>query len=359
MRYSAVDAFCGAGGLSLGLQNAGFQVLYGFDYESTCIKTLKLNPEHFPHLVEQQDIRKIDGGQLLSRLGLKQGELDVLAGGPPCQGFSVQRTVGDDEDDRNMLVHHYGNLIEDVLPKFFLMENVAGIGGKRGRKILSDFVSRMEAAGYNVRSKILDAQFFGVPQRRRRLFVVGELLGANRLPTFHWPIESESCAPSVRDVIGHLPPTPEDFSDHPEFPGHRADRISEKNRERLLALKGGQGRVDLPQELVADCHQNSADKIGHRNVYGRMNWDDIAPTITARFDSFTRGQFGHPDQTRTISIYEGSLLQTFPPKFRFAGTKVEMARQIGNAVPPRLAQVLGEAILKSLKLQQCELELVG
>jgi DNA (cytosine-5)-methyltransferase 1 len=116
-----------------------------------------------------------------------------------------------------------------------------------------------------------------------------------------------------------------------------------------MAITAGQGRVDLPDHLLAECHRVSANTIGHRNVYGRMAWDEVAPTITARFDSFTRGQFGHPDQVRSISLYEGSLLQTFPVDFKFIGTKVQVASQIGNAVPPALGLALGKSIHSFLK----------
>ena len=116
-----------------------------------------------------------------------------------------------------------------------------------------------------------------------------------------------------------------------------------------MAIKEGQARDDLPKHLLADCHKLSSDAIGHRNVYGRMAWDKVAPTITARFDSFTRGKFGHPTQLRSISLLEGALLQTFPRNFKFAGTKVEIARQIGNAIPPNFAAAIGRALAKAIK----------
>jgi DNA (cytosine-5)-methyltransferase 1 len=355
MQFTAVDAFSGAGGLCLGLQQAGFDILYSFDFDKICVETHRLNSKYFSHRVDNADIKAIDPKRLLDELGLVQGELDLLAGGPPCQGFSMQRTVGGDEDDRNLLVHHYGDLIKEILPKFFLMENVAGLGGKRGRVILEEFVLRMERLGYRVEHQILDAQEYGVPQRRKRMIVVGEFAVGKTIGAFKWPEKEEVPPRTVRETIGHLPPTPPNFSDHPEFPGHRADRLSEKNRSRLMALSAGQDRTNLPDHLLADCHRRSAEKIGHRNVYGRMEWNTVAPTITARFDSFTRGKFGHPEQIRTISLYEGSLLQTFPKNFSFAGTKVEVARQIGNAVPPVFAEALAQSIVNALSNGKKEL----
>ena len=197
-------------------------------------------------------------------------------------------------------------------------------------------------------TKTLDAQFFGVPQRRRRVFIVGEKRKNGENPKFQFP---DSCVSStqkitVKSVIGHLPPPPENGKDHPAYPHHRKDRLSKINLDRLAALKSGEGMDHLPSHLVAKCHKIGSSVIGHRNVYGRMSWDNVAPTITARFDSFTRGQFGHPEQPRSITLREGALLQTFPEDFLFSGTKVEVASQIGNAVPPRLAEILGKQLIR-------------
>jgi len=346
---TAIDAFCGAGGLSIGLSNAGFHILLGFDLDKKCIETLRSNTKIIRHIALQSDVKDMLGGVLLKNAGIGKGELDLLAGGPPCQGFSVQRTIGGDRDARNLLVDDYGDLIAEVQPRFFLMENVPGIGGKRGRGIIDSFKDRMSLIDYFCHEQILDAQDFGVPQRRRRFIVVGEKL-TGQGPFFQWPKKVRSNAiNSVRAAIGHLPPPPTDGGDHLDYFGHRSDRLSEKNKARLMALKGGQARDDLPEHLLADCHKVSSDVIGHRNVYGRMAWDEVAPTITARFDSFTRGKFGHPEQLRSISLFEGALLQTFPENYHFSGTKVDIARQIGNAVPPKFAMAIGKAISKAIK----------
>lgn len=348
---TAIDAFCGAGGLSIGLAKVGFDILLGFDLDKKCIETMTLNPKTIRHPVIQSDVRDMLGGKLLKHAKITKGELDLLAGGPPCQGFSVQRTVGGDHDDRNLLLDVYGDLIEEVEPRFFLMENVPGIGGKRGREIVERFKARMTEIGYFCHEKILDVQDYGVPQRRRRFIVVGEKKTGTE-PLFEWPKQVRAKATNtVRATISHLPAPPTDGSDHPDFFGHRSDQLSEVNKARLRALKEGQARDDLPKHLLADCHKVSSVVIGHRNVYGRMKWDEVAPTITARFDSFTRGKFGHPDQLRSISLLEGALLQTFPESYHFSGTKVDIARQIGNAVPPRFAAAIGRAIAKAINQQ--------
>jgi DNA (cytosine-5)-methyltransferase 1 len=341
MQYSCIDAFSGAGGLCLGLEEAGYNVLLSFDIDKKCIETINLNKKYFNHLAIQEDINNMLDGVLLEKVNMKRGELFLLAGGPPCQGFSIQR-IGDDSDDRNELVLKYGQLIDEVYPYFFVMENVAGLTGKRGKETLESLEKLVGEIGYNLHISLLDAQDFGIPQRRKRLFLVGERKDVGNKYTFPTPSYVRK---TVRDTIEYLPEPPENGKDHPNFPLHRRDKLSELNKKRLEALEPGQGRDFLPQELLADCHKIDSSVIGHRNVYGRMDWDDVAPTITARFDSFTRGKFGHPDQTRSISLREGALLQTFPKNFMFSGNKVDIARQIGNAVPPELGKIIGRSII--------------
>lgn len=343
MEFTCIDSFCGAGGLGLGLQRAGFKILFSFDIDQKCIDSIKKNTSYFSHEAEQADIADMLNGNLLKKCNLRRGELFLLAGGPPCQGFSVQRR-GEDNDSRNELVLKYGQLINELFPCYFVMENVSGIAGKRGKTILEELISYVEAIGYRVYIKLLDAQEYGVPQRRKRYILVGVRSDINK--KYEFPTTTDKRI-TVRDTIGFLPVPPEDGSEHPEYPLHRRDKLSKKNLERINAIGEGQGRDDLPQNLLADCHKIDSSIIGFRNVYGRMAWDEVAPTITARFDSFTRGKFGHPDQPRSISLREGALLQTFPLDFVFEGNKVDVARQIGNAVPPILGEKIGKSIIDS------------
>jgi DNA (cytosine-5)-methyltransferase 1 len=341
MLFSCVDTFSGAGGLSLGLSRAGYKILLSFDIDKLCIETLKNNPKYFSHNALCEDIANMLDGKMLKLTGCKRGELFLLAGGPPCQGFSVER-IGEDTVTRNELVLLYGRLIEEVYPMFFIMENVSGIQGKRGKQILNQLTDHMGKVGYNIHKQLVDASDFSVPQRRKRIIIVGERKDIGSGYTF-----PKSChvKKTVRETIEFLPPPPENGKPHSDFPLHRRDKLSDVNLRRIRALKQGQGRDFLPAELLADCHKVDSAVIGHRNVYGRMKWDDVAPTITARFDSFTRGLFGHPEQDRSISLCEGALIQTFPLDYVFAGNKVDIARQIGNAVPPNLAQIIGESII--------------
>lgn len=343
--YTCIDSFSGAGGLGLGLQRAGFDIRLSFDIDDICIKTIKENEKYFSHPAVAADISDMLNGRALELCKLKRGELFLLAGGPPCQGFSIQRR-GSDIDSRNQLVFKYALLVEELYPKYFVMENVTGIAGKRGKTILEQLLDELKSIGYEVHINLLDAQDYGVPQRRKRYIIVGERtdMGIH----FEYPKPTGEHR-TVKDVIGSLPEPPLDGSDYPGIPLHRRDKLSDINLKRIKALKQGQGRAFLPDELLADCHKIDSSIIGYRNVYGRMEWNDVAPTITARFDSFTRGKFGHPEQDRSISLREGALLQTFPTDFKFIGNKVDIARQIGNAVPPVLAEQIGRSIIESYK----------
>ena len=343
MEYTCIDSFCGAGGLGLGLTRAGFKILLSFDIEQKCINTINANKKYFDHPAITADIADMLNGKLLEKCNIKRGELFLLAGGPPCQGFSIQRR-GSDIDIRNELVLKYGQLVNELYPYFFVMENVTGLAGKRGKTILEQLIEDVGTIGYDVSVNLLDAQDFGVPQRRKRYVIVGRRKDIDA--TYILPPKT-AYRTTVRETIGFLPEPPLDGKDHPEFSLHRRDKLSEINLKRIQALQPGQGRDDLPEELLADCHKIDSSVIGYRNVYGRMEWDDVAPTITARFDSFTRGKFGHPDQPRSISLREGALLQTFPMDFIFTGNKVDIARQIGNAVPPVLAEQIGRSIINA------------
>lgn len=343
MEYTCIDSFCGAGGLGLGLKNAGFKILLSFDIEQKCIDTINANKKYFDHTAIVADIADMLNQNLLKKCNLKRGELFLLAGGPPCQGFSIQRR-GSDTDIRNELVLKYGQMVEELYPCFFVMENVTGLAGKRGKTILEQLIDNVESIGYDVSVNLLDAQEYNVPQRRKRYVIVGKRKDIN---TTYIPPAPDTKRITVREAIEFLPEPPLNGQDHPDIPLHRRDKLSELNLKRIQAIKPGQGRDDLPEELLADCHKIDSSVIGYRNVYGRMAWDEVAPTITARFDSFTRGKFGHPDQPRSISLREGAILQTFPVDFIFTGNKVDIARQIGNAVPPVLAECIGKSIIEA------------
>lgn len=341
----AIDTFCGAGGLSLGFQAAGIPVAIAFDNNPHAVETYRKN---FRHPVLQTEVRQITGKALLEACSVRRQDVLVVAGGPPCQGFSVQRR-GADEDHRNSLVFELLRLVVELRPPFFLMENVPGLRTRGGQGHLQPFVDRARREGYVVHSKMLNAADYGVPQLRRRLFLVGERttgLGFFRFPS---PTHNEATWKTVEAALQDLPPPPVDYSPHPVIPNHQRSRMSRLNLLRISHVPQGGGWAHIPEELRVPCHAPGADRIGHRYVYGRLHWDQPSATITAKFDSFTRGKFAHPLEDRSITLREGARLQGFPDDFLLCGPKEEIAAQIGNAVPPLVAEALARAILDAVK----------
>jgi len=344
-RATAIDAFAGCGGLSLGLRRAGFDVRVAFDNNRFAAATYRRN---IGGVFLQVDARKLAADELLAAARLKAGECALLAGGPPCQGFSVQRR-DPHGDDRNGLLAEFLRFVADIRPALFVMENVQGLKGTRSGAYFRAFLQRAQELGYLCQWRVLDAVDYGVPQSRRRLFVVGERETVTG-PHFDFPAPTHASSDrlAVRDAIGDLPPPPPDHAEHPDWPNHRQTRMSALNLRRISFVPQGGGWQNIPEHLRAECHSPGAERIGHRYVYGRMDWGEPAPTITARFDSFTRGKFAHPRADRTITLREGARLQTFSDSFVFEGPQEEVASQIGNAVPPRLAEALGRALLDAL-----------
>lgn len=290
---------------------------------------------------EVLDAAATDGKTLLKLAGIKRGELDLLAGGPPCQGFSMQGR-GAREDPRNLLVLRYLNWLDEMRPRAFLMENVAAIRSVRGKHLVEAVETAAKELGFQVHAAILDAAAYGVPQRRRRAFLVGLPQGVD----FSWPEPVCREPRTVAEAIRDLPSPPLDGSCHPDIPNHyREARLSALNIERIKHVPPGGGREYLPKHLQLACHQGNHR---HLDTYGRLSWDDPSVTITARFDSFTRGRFGHPEEHRSITLREGARLQSFPDRFVFLGNREEGARLIGNAVPPLLAKAIGKSVRASL-----------
>lgn len=336
----AIDLFCGAGGLSLGLREAGFQIAAAVDNDPVAIRTYNAN---IGSHVFSSPIEEISAFDLLTKAGLSPGECTLLAGGPPCQGFSLQRR-GSRKDPRNALVLEFLRMIEEIRPRFFLMENVAGLLTKHGSPFLREFSLRTSRLDYLIHVATLDAVDFGVPQIRKRAFLIGEH-APNFISRFKMPEGLQEAPRTVRDAIGDLPSPPENGTCHPHVPNHyREARLAPINIERIRFVPPGGGREHLPDNLQLACHVNNPTH-RHKDVYGRLAWDQPSVTLTARFDSFTRGRFAHPIENRSLTIREGARIQSFPDSFIFEGNREDGARQVGNAVPPLLARHLGETIL--------------
>jgi len=344
MTLRAIDLFCGAGGLSRGLVDAGFDIVAAVDSWDVALRSYRAN---FPdHLALSADASVLSAGAISSEV--KSSKIDLVVGGPPCQGFSIQR-IGHDHDDRNDLVLAFGRFVAEIRPRCFLMENVPGLLGQRGRHIARKFTQTLTESGYDIRHAIVDAADFGVPQTRKRVLFVG--WDRDILPEFSFLSASspERRPRTVREAIGDLPAPPADFVPMAGDPLHRRIRLSARNLERLRLIPPGGGFENLPIEMRVECHKSGAARIGHRSVYGRLAPDKPAATITARFDSFTRGKFGHPWDERNITLREGARLQGFPDSHEFYGTQEEIAAQIGNAVPPPLAYHFGQALKRFLE----------
>ena len=336
----AIDLFCGAGGLSLGLQEAGFKIAAAIDNDPVATRTYAANVG--PH-VFSGSIEEMSAADLLSKAGLSPGECTLLAGGPPCQGFSLQRR-GNRKDPRNGLVLEFLRMVEGIQPRFFIMENVGGLLTKHGKPFLQHMSLRTSRLGYLIHVATLDAADYGVPQIRKRAFLIGEY-APNFVSRFKIPDQIQRARRTVRDAIGDLPSPPENGTCHPRIPNHyREARLAAINVERIRHVPQGGGRDDLPLNLQLACHVNNPTH-RHKDVYGRLAWDEPSVTLTARFDSFTRGRFAHPLEHRSLTIREGARIQTFPDTFIFEGNREDGARQVGNAVPPLLARCLGEAVI--------------
>lgn len=346
----AVDLFCGAGGLTTGLKAAGIDVVGGVEFDSDAANTYRANHPH-THLF-QQDIKSLSGNDILKTLGV--AKIDLLAGCPPCQGFSSLTFKNKKEDPRNFLILEFLRLVRELNPQVIMLENVPGLA-KRGLHLFQQFLDGIRAEGYIPDFRVLQVADFGVPQKRRRLVM---LAGKN----FQIPIPKPQYAEnavgglkkwvSLKEAIGNMP-KPFFVSDLKEksyasVNWNVARHLSDINLKRLQALCPGASRYDIPKKLRPKCHQNSNSGFG--NVYGRLKWDEPSVTITRGCITLSMGRFGHPEQDRALSVREAATIQTFPKNYKFAVKNLEKAcLQIGNAFPCLLAKHLGEQVNKYYK----------
>lgn len=353
---TAIDAFCGAGGLSLGLSHAGFEIVGAFDNNPPSITTYQKNlGEH----AAVRDVCSIRPEELLAEAGLGAGDLGLFAGGPPCQGFSKQKRGAHLGDKRNRLVLEHLRLVQGLLPRAFLMENVSMLAQVRGEHLVAEFHELKE---YDLTGHFYVAADYGVAQTRERFILVG--IRKDQAGSFSVPKPTTPSRPTIGEVLGDMPEPPTDYREHPEYPNHQAARVTQTNIERFAHVPQGGGWQDIPFEMRLPCHQVAdVARGGWPDVYGRLRWDGQAPTITGGFDSFTRGRYGHPLKDRPLTPREAARLQGFPDDFVFTGTRYDIRHQIGNAVPPPLAAAVGGAILAALdgrapKLQRAPEELL-
>ncbi|MCL2644581.1 MAG: DNA cytosine methyltransferase [Betaproteobacteria bacterium] len=371
---TAIDLFCGCGGISVGLQKAGFQVLAGIDIERKYIASFQHN---FPQTKTlTTDITILSPEEFMCKTGITTGKLDLLVGGPPCQGFSknIPRRNRFLEDPKNLLIKSFLNYCEALQPKMILMENVAEMKNGFKEAYSQEIISRLQEAGYTVTAAVLNSADYGVPQRRRRAFFMANRLGLQfAVPTpSHKPQDSalkknftifeEQKHITVWDAIGDLPSVEHGKGDeflHYAIPAqtefqrkmrgnciivrnHIARKLAPIQYQRLASLLPGQGHKNLPEHLQT--------KGGYSGAYGRLTKEMIAPTITRWVFHPGSGRWGHPIDIRTLTIREIARIQSFPDNFVFVGSYTDQAGQLGNAVPPLLAQELITSMSRQLAL---------
>ncbi len=330
----AIDLFCGAGGLSEGLRQAGFRVVGAVEVDSLACSTYRLN--HKRVKVWQNDIRSVTGTGMMKSLKLRPGELDLLAACPPCQGFSAMRTKNGtrrNRDRRNDLIFDVLRIIRSTRPKSVMLENVPGLADN---KRFAVFTKALKSLGYQTVARVLNTANYGVPQRRRRLVLLASKIGQ---PTF--AEITEPCR-TVRQVIAGLTPPERSRDPIHNYPVKRSKTVAE--RIQRIPQDGG-SRSALGSDQLP-CHQRLE---GFRDVYGRMAWDKPSPTITGGCINPSKGRFLHPSANRAITLREAALLQTFPKDYRFLMEKgrYAVALLIGNALPPEFIRHHASSLMKT------------
>jgi DNA (cytosine-5)-methyltransferase 1 len=336
MPYNAIDLFCGCGGVTQGLKDAGFNVLVGVEKSSAPAFVYRAN--HPEVRLFESDITELSLDEVAAAC---DGQvIHLIAGCPPCQGFSSIRCHNRRQpidDPRNMLVSEYFKYIEKFKPYVFIFENVPAI---ESYPLFIEILDRLVALGYELDYRVVNVANYGVPQRRKRFVMIGSKIGRIRIPA------GDDHIITVRDVIGNLE-TPEKSDDYAHtIVAHHISRILDMIR--LVPHDGG-SRTDLPSEYVLECHKK--DGIGFRDVYGRLSWDDVSSTITGGCLNPSKGRFLHPEQDRAITAREAAMLQTFPRDYIFPPgvSKTDIALMIGNALPPQFAYRQAKHILIELE----------
>lgn len=340
--YTAIDLFCGAGGLTCGLRQAGFNVLAGVELKEIAAETYHKN--HGTTLLLQEDICNISPIDVMNALKLHSGELSLLAGCPPCQGFSTLRTRNKSfsvDDHRNDLIFEFLRWVKVFLPKCIMIENVPALA-KDAR--IQTAMSQLKELGYCFDTNSLRVENiadYGVPQRRLRMILIASLYGSITPPS------AVTIKTTVKDTIGSLLKAGSSGDPLHDLPEDRSEKI-----KKLISLipKNGGSRSDLPMEYWLECHKRYPK--GFKDVYGRMRWDDVSPTITGGCHNPSKGRFLHPEEDRAITLREAALLQTFPNDYYFSlkRGKDSVALMIGNALPPKFIHQQGKAIAEHLDL---------
>lgn len=335
-RIVGIDLFCGAGGLTRGLEEAEIEVALGVDLDPACQFPFEANNKARFLLKSVGDLTAVDLNERW-----ENAEVKVLAGCAPCQPFSTySQGKADETDGRWHLLEQFERLALETLPHVITMENVPRLAEQ---EIFESFVDSLESEGYKVSHQVVCCADYGVPQRRNRLVLLASRLGPISLIP-----KTVKTHKTVKRALSRLPKLGAGERCE-EDPLHMASGLSDLNMRRMRASKPGGTWRDWPEELVADCHKKETGKT-YPGVYGRMEWAEPSPTITTQFFGFGNGRFGHPEQDRAISLREGAILQSFPRGYRFvkSGEPISLTnvgRLIGNAVPVKLGEAIGRSIV--------------
>ena len=337
----AIDFFCGAGGLTRGLLNAGIEVLAGVDNDERLRETYIHNNE--PSRFINSDINKIQIHELRETLGIQDSDVTLYAACTPCQPFStLNRLQG--KDKRKVLLLTFAQIVEESPPDFIIVENVPGLNNAIGKEIYKKFLRVLKKGGFTEAADLLDAKHFEVPQTRKRFILVASRHGSISLP------EPETNANRFATVRGSIEkyPTIADGGTSANYLNHTSRKLKPHLLRIVQAVpKDGGNRRDIADtSILLKCHQKNPNV--HKDVFGRMAWDAPSPTLTCRCIDVYCGRFTHPEQDRGISLREAAALQTFDDDYEFFGTSlVGISRQIGNAVPVKLAEQLGKSVIDS------------
>ncbi len=342
-----IDLFCGIGGLSFGLKQAGITISAGLDIDDECGYPFKKNVgASFVHT----DIAQVRAATFTKYWS--KDSIRLLAGCAPCQPFSTYM-LGKGKNNQKLknekwyLLDKFSEIVDEQLPDVVTMENVPQLSKQT---IFHRFLDSLNALGYYTSFSLVDCSQYGIPQKRIRLVLLASRLGAIKL----LPAIGNSASKTVREAIGHLPEIKAGET-HSDDRLHMSSKLSPINQARIKQSKPAGTWRDWESDLVAECHKrNSGERYG--SVYGRMSWDKPSPTITTQFYGYGNGRFGHPVQDRGLSLREGALLQTFPENYEFLPENQEpkktvLGRLIGNAVPVRLGEVIGQSIINHLSHQ--------
>ena len=347
MKINAVDLFCGVGGLTCGVQQAGINVIAGYDIDPRSQFAYEFNNNARFIL---KDIKKIDSKEI-TNLFPDDTDIKVLMGCAPCQPFSTysHKYKNNENTLQKMdLLDYFGKQVEYVQPDIVSMENVPQMVKE---KVFDKFIQILKDNNYLIDYKVVFAPDYGVPQKRKRLLLLASKLGEIKLIPAQF---NKDNYPTLRDTIGNLPKLKAGDTDLSD-PLHRSRNLSELNLKRIKQSKPGGTWRDWDEELLLEAYKKKSGA-SFGSVYGRLEWDKPANTITTQFPGIGNGRFGHPDQDRALSLREGAMLQTFPRDYLFTKPELrenypiaQVALQIGNAVPPKLGEVIGNSILKHLE----------